>query len=91
MLILTRRPSEAIYIGENIIVTVLGVVGNQVRFGIEAPRSVAVDRAEIHERKRKEAAGPANGNVDPNYTPPVAEEPPTPPADGNTLGLKGRA
>jgi carbon storage regulator CsrA len=37
MLILTRRPAETIYIGEEVTVTVLGVVGNQVRFGIEAP------------------------------------------------------
>ena len=53
MLILTRRPAEAIYIGEQVTVTVLGVVGNQVRFGIEAPRSIAIDRAEIYERKKR--------------------------------------
>src|SRR5262245_53147885 len=46
MLILTRRPAETIYIGEEVTVTVLGVVGNQVRFGIEAPRSITIDRAE---------------------------------------------
>lgn len=56
MLILTRRPAESIYIGEDVTVTVLGVVGNQVRFGIEAPRNITIDRAEIHERKRR------NGN-----------------------------
>jgi carbon storage regulator len=55
MLILTRRPAETIYIGEQITVTVLGVVGNQVRFGIEAPRSITIDRAEIHERKKRAA------------------------------------
>jgi len=62
MLILTRRPAETIYIGEEVTVTVLGVVGNQVRFGIEAPRSITIDRAEIYERKKRAAAGQANGN-----------------------------
>jgi carbon storage regulator len=67
MLILTRRPAETIYIGEEVTVTVLGVVGNQVRFGIEAPRSITIDRAEIHERKKRaalsNASGGPNGNV----------------------------
>ena len=62
MLILTRRPAETIYIGEQVTVTVLGVVGNQVRFGIEAPRSITIDRAEIHERKKRAALSNANGN-----------------------------
>lgn len=59
MLILTRRPAETIYIGEQVTVTVLGVVGNQVRFGIEAPRSITIDRAEIHERKKRAALAAA--------------------------------
>lgn len=76
MLILTRRPAETIYIGEQVTVTVLGVVGNQVRFGIEAPRSITIDRAEIYERKKRAAqgtgqgsptAGPSNGTA--NGTP----------------------
>ena len=58
MLILTRRPAETIYIGESVTVTVLGVVGNQVRFGIEAPRSITIDRAEIRERKMRQARAP---------------------------------
>ena len=65
MLILTRRPVETIYIGDEVTVTVLGVVGNQVRFGIEAPRSIVIDRAEIHERKKRAALAngtPAQGN-----------------------------
>ena len=66
MLILTRRPAETIYIGEQVTVTVLGVVGNQVRFGIEAPRSITIDRAEIYERKKRAAQGNVNGNVAPN-------------------------
>jgi carbon storage regulator len=53
MLILTRRPIESIHIGDEVIVTVLKVVGNQVRFGIEAPKSVVIDRAEIHEAKKR--------------------------------------
>ena len=65
MLILTRRPAETIYIGEQVTVTVLGVVGNQVRFGIEAPRSITIDRAEIHERKKRAALGNVNGNTAP--------------------------
>ena len=60
MLILTRRPVETIYIGDEVTVTVLGVVGNQVRFGIEAPRHIVIDRAEIHERKKRAAL--ANGS-----------------------------
>ena len=56
MLILTRRPVESICIGDEVTVTVLGVVGNQVRFGIEAPREITIDRAEIHERKKRAAA-----------------------------------
>jgi carbon storage regulator len=63
MLILTRRPVETIYIGEEVTITVLGVVGNQVRFGIEAPRHITVDRAEIHERKKR--AAQASGNPPP--------------------------
>lgn len=71
MLILTRRPVETIYIGEEVTVTVLGVVGNQVRFGIEAPRSIVIDRAEIHERKKRAALAngspmPTSGQVVPN-------------------------
>jgi carbon storage regulator len=54
MLILTRRAGEALRIGNDIEVTVMAVNGSQVRVGIKAPRDVAVDRAEIAERKRRE-------------------------------------
>ena len=54
MLILTRRVGETVMIGESIMVTVLGVKGNQVRIGVEAPRDVAVHREEIFERIRRE-------------------------------------
>jgi carbon storage regulator len=60
MLILTRRPAETIYVGENVRITVLGVVGNQVRLGIEAPLEVIIDRAEIHERKKRQAEAKVN-------------------------------
>lgn len=54
MLILTRRVGETLMIGDNISVTVLGVKGNQVRLGINAPKDVAVHREEIFERIRHE-------------------------------------
>ena len=50
MLILTRRVGETVVIGNDVTVTVLGVKGNQVRLGVNAPREVAVHREEIFER-----------------------------------------
>lgn len=54
MLILTRRPLEAVMIGDEIIVTVLGVKGHHVRIGIKAPKSVPVHREEIYEAIHRE-------------------------------------
>jgi carbon storage regulator len=54
MLILTRRVGETVMIGDEVTVTVLGVKGNQVRMGINAPRTVAVHREEIFERIKHE-------------------------------------
>ena len=54
MLILTRRVGETVMIGNDVTVTVLGVKGNQVRVGVNAPRDVAVHREEIFERIRRE-------------------------------------
>lgn len=54
MLILTRRPLEAIMIGDEVTVTVLGVKGQHCRIGISAPKHVRVDREEIRERINQE-------------------------------------
>lgn len=54
MLILTRRVGETVMIGENVTVTVLGVKGNQVRIGVNAPKEVAVHREEIFDRIKRE-------------------------------------
>lgn len=59
MLILTRRVGERLKIGDAITVTVLGIKGVHVRLGIDAPREVPVDREEVAERKRAEAASTA--------------------------------
>ena len=56
MLILTRRTGEAIMVGEEVTITVLGVKGGQVRIGIDAPGEIAVHREEIFERIKAEAA-----------------------------------
>jgi carbon storage regulator len=54
MLILTRRVGETVMIGDAVTFTVLGVKGNQVRLGINAPKEVAVHREEIYERIKRE-------------------------------------
>ena len=56
MLILTRRVGETLMIGDQVTVTVLGVKGNQVRLGVNAPKDVAVHREEIYERIKAEQA-----------------------------------
>ncbi len=55
MLILTRRIGETVMIGDDVVVTVLGVKGNQVRIGVKAPRNVTVHREEIFERIKRES------------------------------------
>jgi len=67
MLILTRRVGETVMIGDDVTITVLGVKGNQVRVGINAPKHVAVHREEIYERIKRE-----------QQTDEVSEEKPTP-------------
>lgn len=68
MLILTRRAGETVMIGSDVTITVLGVKGNQVRIGINAPKDVAVHREEIYERiqgeQKAEGAAAAGGSED---------------------------
>lgn len=64
MLILTRRISESIIIGDDVKLTVLGVKGNQVRIGIDAPKDVSVHREEIYARIQQEKNGPARAPAD---------------------------
>ena len=54
MLILTRRVGEMLMIGDEVTVTVLGVKGNQIRIGVDAPKEVAVHREEIYQRIHQE-------------------------------------
>ena len=64
MLILTRRVGETLMIGDEVTVTVLGVKGNQVRIGVNAPREVAVHREEIYDRIKAEEEGDGAGDGD---------------------------
>ena len=70
MLILTRRVGETVMIGNEVTVTVLGVKGNQVRVGVNAPKDVAVHREEIYERiKREQQSSDVPENKAADYAP----------------------
>ncbi len=85
MLILTRRPNEAIRLGSRIRITVLGFKGNQVRIGIEAPPEVTIDREEVWERKQQEVrAGRKGGQAAPQIATALPE---ARPADGSMPSL----
>jgi carbon storage regulator len=71
MLILTRRVGETVMIGNDVTVTILGVKGNQVRVGINAPKNVAVHREEIYERIKREQQGGANSHDEPRDNEPA--------------------
>ena len=65
MLILTRRVGETVMIGNEVTVTILGVKGNQVRVGINAPKTIAVHREEIYERIKREQEGTTDNDDEP--------------------------
>jgi carbon storage regulator len=65
MLILTRRVGETVMIGNDVTVTILGVKGNQVRVGINAPKTIAVHREEIYERIKREQEGGTDNDDEP--------------------------
>jgi len=69
MLILTRRVGETIVIGDDVVVTVLGIKGNQVRIGINAPKDLSVHREEIYQRIQQEKGGTAPEQKQEEITP----------------------
>ncbi len=64
MLILTRRVGEVLRIGDDVSITILGVKGNQVRIGIDAPKDVAVHRDEIYQRIKREGEPETGESLD---------------------------
>ena len=68
MLILTRKEGESLRLGDDIVVTVVGVKGGAVRLGIDAPRDLAVHREEIYRRVKEEASGGGSESKAPSDT-----------------------
>jgi carbon storage regulator CsrA len=65
MLILTRRLTEVLCLGPDITVTVLSIKSNKVKIGVDAPRSVSVDRQEVRQRKRRSTVANPSRTIDP--------------------------
>jgi len=63
MLILTRRAGETLMVGDDVTITVLGVKGNQVRIGVNAPKHVSVHREEIYQRIQREKEQKVGGGT----------------------------
>lgn len=63
MLILTRRAGETLMIGDDVSITVLGVKGNQVRIGVNAPKNISVHREEIYQRIQREKSQQAGSQT----------------------------
>ena len=74
MLILTRRVGETVMIGNEVTVTVLGVKGNQVRIGVNAPKDVPVHREEIYERIKREEDGDTGSGSGSSAAPRVIDD-----------------
>jgi len=60
VLVLSRRTDETLIIGDDIKITVVGIAGNQVRFGIDAPKEISVHREEVYARIQSEKSAKAN-------------------------------